>query len=186
MNIHFCYTRGSLASLGPLDIHTSLPPRPGSISGQQSVFRHVPVILGRQSVFRQFPGWFPVGKMCSAASRDNFLSAECVPPCPGSFSVGRVCSTNSRIDFLSAECSATSRDDFRSVECVLPRPGSISGRQSVFRHVLGWFPDGRVCSGHLYEVSEVYGTYWGHMRSYLFIYLCIFRKFPSTFFVCFP
>ena len=93
----FYNTRGSLASLGLLDIHTSLPPRPGSISRRQSVFRHVlgqfsvgrvcsttsQVIFGRQSVFRQFPGRFLVGRVCSATSWVDFRSAECVLPLPG-------------------------------------------------------------------------------------------------------
>ena len=50
-----------------------VPPRPGSISYQQSVFRHV-------------PGQFPVGRVCSATSLVDFRSAECVSPRPVSIS----------------------------------------------------------------------------------------------------
>ena len=92
-----------------------IPPRPRSISGRQSVFRHV---LGR----------ILVGRVCSTPSRVDFRSTECVPPRPvlisgrqsvfrhvlGRFPVSRV-------------CSGTSRVDFRSAECVSPHPVSISG-----------------------------------------------------------
>ena len=50
-----------------------VPPRPGSISGRQNVFRHV---------LDQFMD----GKVCSATSWIDFWSAECVPPRPGSIS----------------------------------------------------------------------------------------------------
>ena len=107
-----------------------IPSRPGSISGRQNVFRHVPC-------------QFLVGKVCSAASWVDFQMAECILPRPGPFLVGRV-------------CSAMSRVDFRSSQCVLPCPRSISGRQSVFRVNFqsaecvpprpGQFPVGRVSS----------------------------------------
>ena len=48
-------------------------PRPGSIFGQQSVFRHI-------------PGLFSVSRVSSAMSRVNFQSARFVPPHHGSIS----------------------------------------------------------------------------------------------------
>ena len=77
-----------------------VPPRPRSISDWQSVFHHVPFDFrsaecvpprpgsnsGQQSVFHRVPGQFPVGRVCSAASRVNFQSAECVLPRPWSIS----------------------------------------------------------------------------------------------------
>ena len=86
-------------------------PHPGSISERQSVFHHVPVdfrsaecvllrpglIPGRQSVFHHDPSQFPVGRVCSASSR------ECIPPSPGQFPVSRVCSAMSQVDFQLAE-----------------------------------------------------------------------------------
>ena len=70
--------------------------------------------------YRHVLGRFPVGRMCSATSRIDFRSAECVLPRSGSFSVGRVCSVNSR-----------------SAGCVPPCPEMISVRQSVFCRVPG-------------------------------------------------
>ena len=108
-----------------------VPPRPRSISDWQSVFHHVPFDFrsaecvpprpgsnsGQQSVFHRVPGQFPVGRVCSAASRVNFQSAECVLLRPGSisgeqrvfrhvlgqFPVGRVCSVASQVDLQVAE-----------------------------------------------------------------------------------
>ena len=145
-------TRGSLASLGPLNIHTSLYHHVvdrftvGRVCSATSR-----VIFGQQSVFCQFSGQFLVGRVCSAASQDDFRSAECVLLCPGSisdrqsvfchildqFPVGRVYSATSRVIFsqdsvfrqfsvqfpVGRVCSATSWVDSQSAECVPPRPG---------------------------------------------------------------
>ena len=74
--------------------------------------------------------------------------AKCVPPCPGRFPVSRVCSTTSRVDFWEcvppcSESISGRRSVFRhilvncwSAKYVLPHPRSISGCQSVFRHVM--------------------------------------------------
>ena len=95
-------------------------PRPGTISGRQSVFRHV-------------PGRFLVGRVCSATSRMDFRSAEGVPSCPGSIS-GRQ-SVFRRVPgrfLVGRVCSAASRVDFRSAEDVLPRLGSIHEVNELF------------------------------------------------------
>ena len=147
-----------------------VPPRPGSISSWQRVFRYV-------------PGRFLVGRICSATSQANFRSAEFVPPRSGwisgrqsvflhilgRFQVNRVCSTTFWVDFrrhvparfsFGKVCSAASLVDFRSVECVPPHTGSISGRQSVFRHVLGGFLVGRVCQSQ----NDFFYHNWKYLR----------------------
>ena len=52
----------------------------------RSIFGCVPLcfwsISGWQSVFRHVLGQFPVSRVCSAASSVDFQSTECVPPCP--------------------------------------------------------------------------------------------------------
>ena len=104
-------------------------------------FRSLASISSRQSVFCYFPGQFPlvlgrfpVGRVCSAKSRVNFRSAECVPPCPGMISGWQSLFHHVPGRFpASRVCSATSWVNFWSAECVPPRPGMISGRQNVFR-----------------------------------------------------
>ena len=75
-----------------------VPPRLGSISGRQNMFRQIPgkfladrvcsaslwPFSGQKSVFCTFLGQFLVGRVCSAASLVYLLSTECVPPCLGS------------------------------------------------------------------------------------------------------
>ena len=126
-----------------------VPPRPWSISGQESVFCYVPVDFRKKSVFRRFLGRFPVGRVRSTTSWVNFRSAECVPPHPGLIS-GRqrvFCYVPGQFP-VARVCSATSRVNFRSAECVPPRPGSISSWQSVFHHFPGQFLVSRVCSAN--------------------------------------
>ena len=104
-------------------------------------------------------GLFSFDRVCFATSWVDFQSAECVLPClvslsgqqsvfchvPGQFPNGRVHSATSRFP-VSRVCSSMSRVNYRSSQCVPPHSRSISGWQSVFRHVLGTFPLGRVCS----------------------------------------
>ena len=68
------------------------------------------------------PDPFSVGRVCFAVSLVDFQAEEGVPPWPGSI--------------------------FWLAECVPPRPGSIFSHQSMFRHVPGRFPVGRVCSAN--------------------------------------
>ena len=99
----------------------------------------------RQSVFCHGHGRFPVGKMCSAMSRVNFWSAECVLPHPRSISDWHSVFRHVLGQFpFGRVCFSTSWVNLRSAEHVPQRLGSISDRQSVFRHVLGRFPVVRV------------------------------------------
>ena len=111
----------------------------------------------RQSVFRRVPGRFLVGRVCSAMSRVDFRSAECVPPRPWSISGWQGVFRHVPCQFpVSRVCSAAARVDFWWAEGVPPRPGLISGWQSVFRCVPGQFPVfkqlfcGGICTDRLF------------------------------------